>query len=99
MHEGRDIWWKVEPHSDDRQVAQQVGTAWSMFGRPWLERVATLAGAREELLRQKMYLQAAAVCVLLDEVNEARELVEKAQKRQPLAKDRIHQWAKVEKLV
>jgi hypothetical protein len=99
MHDGRDVWWNVEAHVSDNELTKRVGTAWSMFGRSWLERTSNLEGALDELITQKMYFHAAAISVLLEKMDDARELVARAEKRQPLAKVRIREWAKAQQLI
>ena len=94
MHDGKDIWWRIDSSTVCRVLAGKVGTAWNAFGRPWLERVSSLAGAHSELVNRKNYFGAAVISLLLERPSEAGDLVREAARRQPLAADRIHDWGR-----
>ena len=92
MHEGQDVWWKIEAGTDVPKLAAEVGKAWAAFGQPWLERVSTLEGAHAELLSQYAYYHAAATALLLGRRDEARALVERALERLPRAAKKLSEW-------
>jgi hypothetical protein len=92
---GGDRWWSVG--TDVAAVSDDVGEAWRVFGRPWLDRNATLAGARAELTRRNA-LHGAVASMLLGERAEAERLVRlyliECPERATIARARAERWAR-----
>jgi len=98
MPAGTDLWWDVSDEINEQNLAKEVVDAWHRFGRAWLESVASYSGARAELVAQKAFFMAAAVSLVMGEPAEAKDLVPRALRHQPLAADRIREWAKAHAL-
>ena len=94
MHDGKDIWWRIDSTTVSEVLARKVGTAWSVFARPWLERVSDLSGAHAELVSQKMCFRAAMISLLLRRPSEASELLREAERRRPHAASKIRDWGR-----
>lgn len=47
LPDGRDLWWELESDADPGPLAATVRDLHERFGRPWLERMANPATARE----------------------------------------------------
>lgn len=75
---GRDEWWTVTPETDVDELAGTLQRALEEHVLPWFERNKSLPQAAGELERQKHYLPAAAVRLVLGETEEAARLVQSA---------------------
>jgi hypothetical protein len=91
-HDGRDHWWSVSRTTDFTHLANEVGTAWTVFGSPWLDRASTLPGAIELLRCQKLYFAAANAALALGKREDAEQLLREAMKTKPQAYTRLREW-------
>ena len=92
-HGGRDHWWSVGPETDLASTSREIAEAWTGFGVPWMESVATLEGARAELDRQGNPFLAGVVSLELGDRETARALVVESLRRFPRAAARTREWA------
>jgi hypothetical protein len=94
VYGGRDHWWPITAHTDVARLAQTVGTAWSVFGRPWLERTATLQGAFELACSQQLHFLAANLALALRDREAAGQLLQRAMSRLPKGRSRFETWGR-----
>jgi Domain of unknown function (DUF4304) len=92
VYGGRDHWWPIAPGADLARLATSVGTAWSVFGRPWLDQMSTLRGAYDLVCSQKLYFLAANFALALGEREAAEQLLRQALTRAPRARARFEDW-------
>jgi hypothetical protein len=92
---GGDRWWSVG--ADVGAVSEDVSEAWRVFGQPWLDAHATLAGARAELTRRNA-LHGALASMLLGDRAEAERLVRlylaECPESATIARARAERWAR-----
>jgi uncharacterized protein DUF4304 len=94
VYDGRDHWWDIGPDTDRERLARSIGTAWSVFGRTWLDRVATLEGAYTFVCEQGMPFVAANFALALGDRDAAAQLLRRALAAGPRAHARFEAWAR-----
>ena len=94
--EGRDTW--IEFTADDPASIANAGadclTLYRDFGAPWLDRVGTLRGARNEFVRTNSMWHAAAASIALQDLTAARSFIAEALTHaSATTRPHLEQWA------
>jgi hypothetical protein len=91
-----DYWWSVSSTSDLDAISREVAEAWRVYGRPWLDANATLAGASQTLARRSGLHGAVASMLLGDRAEAERRLrsfLETCPPAATIARVRAERWA------
>jgi len=92
-----DRWWSINAGTELAALSREVAEAWRVYGRPWLDMNATLAGASATLAKGSGLQGAVASMLLGDRGEDERRLrafFESCPPAATIARARGERWAR-----
>jgi hypothetical protein len=92
LMDGNDKWWVVDTATDNAEIASELRYVVERFAMPWLQRIATLSGLRQNPARSQP-LTEASLAFLFGDRESAIRLAREFRKDRPMAASAVEVWA------
>lgn len=92
MPGGTDHWWSFNRKTDLVALGNEVGSIWEQYAKPWIDSHSTWDGVRDHFLASNNVFLAAKVCFAAGDLDESRQLLDKALNECPEESEEILAW-------
>jgi hypothetical protein len=92
MPVGKDHWWSIDDKTDLMALGAEVASAWTKYGKPWLDANSKLEGARDFLVARNHHFLAAMASLAMGKPDDAHRWLDRSNEVWPEGRERIEAW-------